>query len=80
MSNEIEVDGVVYRYTANVKDTKDGMTQFIEVSNDEGYIGGKADSAIYGKRQNQHPASTMKGIARIIAKMIVREFIDRTSK
>ena len=32
MSNEIEVGGVVYRYTANVKNTKDGMTQHIEVS------------------------------------------------
>ena len=42
MSDKIELDGVAYRYTANIKDTKDGMTQFIEVSNDEGYIGGKA--------------------------------------
>jgi hypothetical protein len=81
MSNEIEVGGVVYRYTANIKDdSKNGMTQRIEVSNDEGFIGSKADGATYGGRQNQHPASSMKGVAMLIAHEIVGEFIRRTSK
>jgi hypothetical protein len=80
MRKEIEVDGVVYRYTVDVDgDSTKGMTQYIEVFNDEGSIGGKADSATYGRLQNQHSVSAMEGIARIIAHEIVGEFIRRTS-
>jgi hypothetical protein len=82
MSNEIEVDGVVYRYTVDIDgDSTKGMTQYIEVFNNEGSIGGKADSTAYGRKpsHNRH-VSTMGDIARFIAHDVVREFIARTSK
>jgi hypothetical protein len=82
MSKEIEFDGVVYRYTVYVEgDSTKGMTQYIEVFNNEGSIGGKADSTTYGRNPSHtRHVSTMEGVARLIAHEIVREFISRTSK
>jgi hypothetical protein len=74
---EIEVEGAVYRYiTFRHGDYDKGVTQHIEVYKGEDSIGGKDDPATYGEpHRNHHPASTMKGIAKILAGEIVRDWL-----
>lgn len=74
---EIEVEGAVYRYiTFRHGDYDKGVTQHIEVYKGEDSIGGKDDPATYGEpHRNHHPASTMEGIAKILAGEIVRDWL-----
>jgi len=74
---EIEVEGAVYRYiTFRHGDYDKGVTQHIEVYKGEDSIGGKDDPATYGEpHRNHHPASTMEGIAKILAGEIVRHWL-----
>jgi hypothetical protein len=54
------------------------MTQCITVFNDAGSIGSKDDSATYGDpRRHHHPAQAMEGIARVIAREIVDEYLRK---
>jgi len=74
---EFEVEGAVYRYiTFRHGDYDKGVTQHIEVYKGEDSIGGKDDPATYGEpHRNHHPASTMEGIAKILAGEIVRHWL-----
>ena len=76
-SKEIEVEGVVYRYVILVSGNHEkGLTQHIEVYKGGSCIGGKDDPATYGDpRRNHHPASSMDGIAKILAGEIVRHWL-----
>jgi len=76
---EFEVEGAVYRYiTFRHGDYDKGVTQHIEVYKGEDSIGGKDDPATYGEpHRNHHPASTMEGIARLIAHEIIGEYLRR---
>ena len=77
VSKEIEVEGVVYRYVILLGGTHEkGLTQHIEVYKGGSCIGGKDDNATYGDpRRYHHPASSMEGVARLIAGEIVRHWL-----
>jgi hypothetical protein len=81
MSKDFEFGGVKYSYEARVSgDYDNGMTQRITVFNDAGSIGSKDDDATYGYPPRHHPAKAMEGIARLIARQIVDEYLNLQKK
>jgi hypothetical protein len=81
MHKDFEVDGIAYRYIAQISgDYDNGMTQHIEVYKGQDWIGSKDDGQTYGYPPRHHPPQAMEGIAMVIAREIVGEYLKPPKK